>query len=475
MPTVYVNDKPVEIGTGRLNCVQAADKAGVFIPHYCWHEALTVVAVCRMCLVEVGELKPDGKVSMQPKVVPGCQTPVKDGTVIVTGEYDKRDTARRRSPTTRLQARRAGQEGPGGHARRAARSTTRSTARCATRPASASSRTTATSTAGPSRAWWTPRTSRRTSRNCRARSRSSPTAASCVRGASASPARSPARPNCQSSTAGTTPRSTCSPAGRWRTSWPATWWTSARSGRSGSKDFLYKQRVWYLKSADRSARVQHRVQHPRRREQGHRLPPPAAGEPGGPGLLHVRRGAVRLPLRQLGRPVRAGRRCRRTARSSRRRGPQLLAADGEDFAAAAAAPAACTAVLSPFLTVEEAFLLAPCFKGLSPGVRLVLGPVPVVGRGRHVPEGRAGQPGRADEVHDPRREVPEPPGRRGGAEALPGRSGAVRGGRRCGQVGQGVGRAADGGYPSPETVPGVGCRRWNGVALLATQDLFARR
>ena len=37
-----------------------------------------------MCLVEVGEKKPDGTVAMQPKVVPGCQTPAKDGTVIVT-------------------------------------------------------------------------------------------------------------------------------------------------------------------------------------------------------------------------------------------------------------------------------------------------------------------------------------------------------------------------------------------------------
>jgi NADH-quinone oxidoreductase subunit G len=92
MPTVYVNDKPVEIGSKRLNCVQAAELAGVFVPHYCWHEALSVVASCRMCLVEVGDLK-DGKVTMQPKVVPGCQTPVKDGTVIVTGEYDKRDPA----------------------------------------------------------------------------------------------------------------------------------------------------------------------------------------------------------------------------------------------------------------------------------------------------------------------------------------------------------------------------------------------
>src|SRR5215207_8917531 len=75
---------PVEIGDAKLNCIQAAGKAGVFIPHYCWHPALSVVASCRMCLVEVGERKPDGSVVVPPKVVPGCQTPVKDGTVIVT-------------------------------------------------------------------------------------------------------------------------------------------------------------------------------------------------------------------------------------------------------------------------------------------------------------------------------------------------------------------------------------------------------
>jgi NADH-quinone oxidoreductase subunit G len=90
MPTVYVNDQPVEIGADRLNCIQAADRVGVFIPHYCWHPSLTVVASCRMCLVEVGERKPDGTIVMQPKVLPGCQTPVKDGTVIITAEYDKR-------------------------------------------------------------------------------------------------------------------------------------------------------------------------------------------------------------------------------------------------------------------------------------------------------------------------------------------------------------------------------------------------
>jgi NADH-quinone oxidoreductase subunit G len=84
MAVVTINDKPVDIGTAKLNLIQAAQRGGVVIPSYCWHPALSVVASCRMCLVEVGEKKPDGSVVMQPKVVPGCQTPAKDGTVIIT-------------------------------------------------------------------------------------------------------------------------------------------------------------------------------------------------------------------------------------------------------------------------------------------------------------------------------------------------------------------------------------------------------
>ena len=91
MATVIVNDKPVDIGNAKLNCIEAANKAGVFIPHYCWHESLSVVASCRMCLVEVGEKRPDGSVQMVPRVVPGCQTPVKDGSVIVTTSKKVRD------------------------------------------------------------------------------------------------------------------------------------------------------------------------------------------------------------------------------------------------------------------------------------------------------------------------------------------------------------------------------------------------
>src|SRR5438132_13616565 len=84
MATVFVNNKPVDIGNERLNLIQAAAKVGTFIPSYCWHPALSVVASCRMCFVEVGEKKPDGSVQMQPRVVPACQTPAKDGTVCIT-------------------------------------------------------------------------------------------------------------------------------------------------------------------------------------------------------------------------------------------------------------------------------------------------------------------------------------------------------------------------------------------------------
>lgn len=83
MATVIVNDVEVEIGP-KDNVILAARRAGVEIPHYCWHPDLTVVASCRMCLVEVGEKKPDGSIVMGPKVVPACQTPAKDGLVIKT-------------------------------------------------------------------------------------------------------------------------------------------------------------------------------------------------------------------------------------------------------------------------------------------------------------------------------------------------------------------------------------------------------
>jgi NADH-quinone oxidoreductase subunit G len=50
------------------------------------------------------------------------------------------------------------------------------------------------------------------------------------------------------------------------------------------------------------------------------------------------------------------------------------------------------AVLSPFLTCEEAYLAAKYFKGLSGEVKLALGPVPVVGEDDTYPKDRHGKP-----------------------------------------------------------------------------------
>ncbi|MEO1990663.1 MAG: 2Fe-2S iron-sulfur cluster-binding protein [Pirellulales bacterium] len=97
MAMVIVDGQEIEIGSDeKLNCIEAARRAGKEIPHYCWHPGLSVVASCRMCLIETGQRDADsGKVTMVPKLVPGCQTPVKDGTVIVT-ESDKVKESRAR-------------------------------------------------------------------------------------------------------------------------------------------------------------------------------------------------------------------------------------------------------------------------------------------------------------------------------------------------------------------------------------------
>ncbi len=86
MATILINGQEYPLPEGeKLNAIQAAMRVGVEIPYYCWHPALSVVANCRMCEIEVGSKDPKtGEIKMIPKMVPGCQTPAKDGTVLVT-------------------------------------------------------------------------------------------------------------------------------------------------------------------------------------------------------------------------------------------------------------------------------------------------------------------------------------------------------------------------------------------------------
>ena len=75
MPTVTIDDRTVEVPTG-TNLVEAAQRVGVQIPHYCYHPRLSVVGQCRMCMVEVEGM---------PKLQAACSTQVvKDGMVVRT-------------------------------------------------------------------------------------------------------------------------------------------------------------------------------------------------------------------------------------------------------------------------------------------------------------------------------------------------------------------------------------------------------
>ncbi len=86
MPIVIIDGRELELRSDeRLNGIEAAARLGIDIPRYCWHPGLSVVGSCRMCLVETGTRDPKtGKVSMLPKLVPACNTIVRDGTVLVT-------------------------------------------------------------------------------------------------------------------------------------------------------------------------------------------------------------------------------------------------------------------------------------------------------------------------------------------------------------------------------------------------------
>ncbi|HEV8291539.1 MAG TPA: 2Fe-2S iron-sulfur cluster-binding protein, partial [Tepidisphaeraceae bacterium] len=72
MPKITVDGRTIEC-KDRQMVLQACLDAGLQIPSYCYHPGLSIVASCRICLVEVEGL---------PKLVPSCQTPVRDGMVV---------------------------------------------------------------------------------------------------------------------------------------------------------------------------------------------------------------------------------------------------------------------------------------------------------------------------------------------------------------------------------------------------------
>ncbi|MHC5109651.1 MAG: NADH-quinone oxidoreductase subunit G [Planctomycetota bacterium] len=79
MAKIIIDNQEVECGDG-VSVLQAALESGLDIPHYCYHPGLKVVASCRLCLMEQKMPHPQTKeMSWSPKLVPSCQTPVRDG------------------------------------------------------------------------------------------------------------------------------------------------------------------------------------------------------------------------------------------------------------------------------------------------------------------------------------------------------------------------------------------------------------
>ena len=74
MVEIELDGKKVEILEGSM-IMHAADKAGTYIPHFCYHKKLSIAANCRMCLVDVEKM---------PKPMPACATPVSQGMIVRT-------------------------------------------------------------------------------------------------------------------------------------------------------------------------------------------------------------------------------------------------------------------------------------------------------------------------------------------------------------------------------------------------------
>jgi NADH-quinone oxidoreductase subunit G len=66
---IEVDGRAVQVPHGST-VMDAANKLGIYIPHFCYHKKLSIAANCRMCLVQVEKA---------PKPLPACATPVTEG------------------------------------------------------------------------------------------------------------------------------------------------------------------------------------------------------------------------------------------------------------------------------------------------------------------------------------------------------------------------------------------------------------
>ncbi len=82
--TITFNGKNIEAEEG-ANVLQVAKDNGINIAHYCYHEGLSIAGVCRLCMV---------KVNGNPKPVPSCNLTVQDGMTVDSESEDIKEIVR---------------------------------------------------------------------------------------------------------------------------------------------------------------------------------------------------------------------------------------------------------------------------------------------------------------------------------------------------------------------------------------------
>lgn len=71
---IEIDGRALQVESGDT-IMDAANEAGIEIPHFCYHKKLSIAANCRMCLVQVEKAH---------KPLPACATPVTDGMKVYT-------------------------------------------------------------------------------------------------------------------------------------------------------------------------------------------------------------------------------------------------------------------------------------------------------------------------------------------------------------------------------------------------------
>jgi NADH-quinone oxidoreductase subunit G len=74
MAKLEIDGRQVEVADNSM-IMDATNKLGIYVPHFCYHKKLSIAANCRMCLVQVEKA---------PKPLPACATPVTEGMKVYT-------------------------------------------------------------------------------------------------------------------------------------------------------------------------------------------------------------------------------------------------------------------------------------------------------------------------------------------------------------------------------------------------------